>query len=114
MANWEKLDKAFYDVINNLTDEQWHNWRQQQHQNRKIRQQQKEKEMRAHLIRLQQKEMEARAHLLKLSFDSFKGQSLFSNNSIEAINVSNNENNSFTVVNTVKGKTPLGDYALAA
>ena len=42
MANWEKLDKEFYDVVNNLTAQQWQSWREQQNNNRMIRKQQKE------------------------------------------------------------------------
>ncbi len=52
MDKWEKLDKEFYDVVDNLTDEQWQSWRKQQNHNRMIRKQQKEMEMEIHLNNL--------------------------------------------------------------
>ncbi len=98
MANWEKLDKEFYNVVNNLTDEQWQLWRKQQNNNR--------------IIRQKQKEMEMKMHLLKLSFFTFKGKKYFSKDSIENTSISNIKN--IEVVNNVNRIAKLDEYALAA
>jgi hypothetical protein len=98
MANWKKLDNAFYDVVNNLTDRQWQLWREQQYQNK--------------IIRQNQKEMEMKSHLLRLSFASFKGQLFLTKEFVESIKVSNVEN--IEVANAVSSVTILNKYALAA
>lgn len=98
MANWDKLDEEFYNVVNNLTDRQWHLWREQQHQNR--------------MIRKKQKEMEMEIHLLKLSFLSFEGQEFLTQGSVENIKFSNIE--TIEVVNNVNKIAKLNEYALAA
>jgi hypothetical protein len=55
MVNWEDLDREFYNVLNNMTDQQWHSWRSQQESNRALRQKQKELEMELHLLSLESK-----------------------------------------------------------
>jgi hypothetical protein len=69
MANWDKLDKEFYEVVDNLTDEQWVSWGKQQHHNQ--------------LIRRFQKEMAMKMHLLKLSFLETKGHTIFQESNME-------------------------------
>lgn len=98
MANWDKLDEEFYNVVDNLTDRQWHLWREQQHQNR--------------MIRKKQKEMEMEIHLLKLSFLSFEGQEFLTQGCVENIKFSNIE--TIEVVNNVNKIAKLNEYALAA
>ena len=51
-AKWEKLDKEFYDVIDNMTDEQWHYWRDNQAKNQALRQAKMKLEMEIHLQKL--------------------------------------------------------------
>lgn len=98
MANWDKLDEEFYNVVNNLTDREWQLWRDQQHQNR--------------MIRKKQKEMEMEIHLLRLSFLSFEGQEFLTQESVENIKFSNIE--TIKVVNSVNKIAKLDEYALAA
>ncbi len=98
MANWEQLDKAFYDVVNNLTDKQWQLWREQQEQNR--------------IIRQKQKEMEMEMQLLQLSFLSFAGKSFLTEKSVESINCSNIEN--IEITNSLNKIEQFNTYAFAA
>jgi hypothetical protein len=51
-SKWEKLDKEFYDVIDNMTDEQWHYWRNNQAKNQALRQAKMKLEMEIHLQKL--------------------------------------------------------------
>ena len=97
MANWEKLDREFYDVVNRLSDEQWHNWKEQQYHNR--------------ILRKIQKEMELQLHLLKLSYKPLQGDVLTSHSTVGNLEFSSI--NKLRVINTLD-KKPVVDYSLAA
>ena len=100
MANWEKLDKEFYDVVNNLTAQQWQSWREQQNHNRMIRQ--------------HQKEMEMKMQLLKLSFASFNGKPFLIRQNVDFIELSKIENENIEVINNDNKIATSFKYALAA
>jgi hypothetical protein len=51
-AKWDKLNKEFDDVIDNMTDEQWHYWRNNQAKNQALRQAKMKLEMEIHLQKL--------------------------------------------------------------
>jgi hypothetical protein len=100
MANWDKLDKEFYEVVDKLTDEQWVSWRKQQHHNQ--------------LIRRFQKEMAMKIHLLKLSFFETQGHSVFRKSNMEEIEFS--KMGSFKIANDPQKIAPKDNllYCLAA
>ncbi len=52
MSKWDKLNKAFDDVIDNMTDEEWQYWRDNQAQNQTLRQAKMKLEMEIHLQNL--------------------------------------------------------------
>jgi hypothetical protein len=64
-AKWEKLDKEFYDVIDNMTDEQWHHWRDNQVKNQALRQ--------------ARMKLEMEIHLQKLYFQGLRGRIIYQN-----------------------------------
>ena len=39
MANWEKLNKEFDDLIDNLSDEEWNTWYENREEKRTVRRQ---------------------------------------------------------------------------
>ena len=98
MANWEKLDSEFYEVVNNLTDEQWALWQAQQHDNQ--------------VLRKLQKELEMQIQLLRLSFQSFEGRELFYEKKMDEVVFL--ENNTFTYANNNHKVTKNDDFSLAA
>ncbi len=100
MANWDKLDKEFYEVVDNLTDEQWVSWRKLQHHNQKIRR--------------FQKEMAMKIHLLKLSFRENKGHSILRESNIKQIEF--DKMGSINITNDSKKVVPKDNssYCLAA
>ena len=100
MANWDKLDKEFYEVVDNLTDEQWVSWRKLQHHNQKIRR--------------FQKEMAMKIHLLKLSFLETKGHSILRESNIRQMEF--DEMGSIKIAKDPKKVVPKDNlsYCLAA
>ena len=52
MANWELLDKEFYSAIDNMSDEDWDNWHENQDKNQSMRQEKMQNDWALHLIKL--------------------------------------------------------------
>jgi S-adenosylmethionine hydrolase len=98
MSKWDKLDEEFYNVIDNLTDEQWHDWKQKKTHNQTLRQ------------AIQQ--MEIKIHLLKLYFHNFQGDTMFQESASNSEGFSSI--NEIEVNNKPLKKTTLQNYCLAA
>ena len=52
MANWELLDKAFYSTIDNMSDDDWNNWHNNQEKNQMIRHEKMQNDLTLHLREL--------------------------------------------------------------
>ena len=52
MADWKKLDKELKDALDNMTDEDWDNWKVNQKKNQAVRRKNMKLQMKEHLSKI--------------------------------------------------------------